>query len=264
MTTPADISGLVSWYLATAAYCFSDAAGTTPCNDGDLVYVWKDRQGTNHLQQSNASLRPTYRNSGGYTYVDFDGSRYMDFGAGLATATPLSMALWDYPTAANTTPLDIGASGSANNHFRLASSSASGIQATSVNNAGSAAVAQTGAGAIQSLNAWSHIVGTFASSTSRAAYLNGGNKGTSALSNTPTAGSINLTRVGGRTNATSLFTGRIAEVAVWNVAIADADVASLYASGVPTQSASGGGGVLSGGVLASKIVQPLILGGLPS
>ena len=119
-TRPSDIAGLVSWYTATAQYCFSDAGGTQPCGDGDLVQVWKDRQGTNNLSQSTDTLRPTFRNSAGITWVDFDGTRYMDFAGTWFTAAPGSFGLWmRADVSANYEFLSVGVSGSASNKFRM-------------------------------------------------------------------------------------------------------------------------------------------------
>lgn len=228
MTTPNDIAGLVSWYQATDSYCFSDAAGTIPCVDGDLVYVWKDRKGTNNLTQSNASLRPTYRHTGGYQYVDFDGTRYMDAGSPWATSPPVSLSGWINLPANGTAmvPIAIGISGSSGNNRFVILQAATTFRMQAV----TAFVAQSTI-AIPAAQ-WSQWVGTFAAVNSRAAYLNGGNKGTNTSSSTPSG--INLGRVGCTTSASSFLVGKISELAVWTSAITDQNVSDLYASGVPT------------------------------
>lgn len=74
-----------------------------------------------------------------------------------------------------------------------------------------------------------HGCGVFSSSTSRAAYLNGGNKGTNTDSVSPAISGGTLTRIGQRCNDgdNQKFDGLIAEVAAWNVALTDAEVAVL-------------------------------------
>lgn len=83
-----------------------------------------------------------------------------------------------------------------------------------------------------SLGAWMHVCGVF--SASRSIYLNGGGKTTDATvvneSGPPTAVTI-----GARRGSTTLrfFDGKIAEVAIWNVALSDADVADLASGAAP-------------------------------
>jgi hypothetical protein len=54
------IANMVLWLKADNT-AYSDN-GTTPCTDGDTVYVWKDRSGSsNDAIQSTAGSRPTYK-----------------------------------------------------------------------------------------------------------------------------------------------------------------------------------------------------------
>lgn len=54
---------------------FQDAAGTTPVTaDGDPVGLWMDKSGnSNHFSQSTTAAKPTYRESGGLAWLEFDG-----------------------------------------------------------------------------------------------------------------------------------------------------------------------------------------------
>lgn len=73
---PMRISGLVGWYIASPAYCFSDAGGTVPCGDGDPVQVWKNRFGNltvPSLTQATSAKRPTLRLISGAWCVVGDG-----------------------------------------------------------------------------------------------------------------------------------------------------------------------------------------------
>jgi len=91
-----------------------------------------------------------------------------------------------------------------------------------------------------SADTWHHACGIFASATDRRAYIDGGSKGTNTDSCTPL--SINNTVIGttyyftGAINESEApFSGAIAGAAIWNVALTDAEVASL-ATGVSPRS----------------------------
>ena len=73
--SPPAVSGLKLWLTAGPTWCFLDAGGTTPCGNGDPVYVWADRSGNAvNLTQSTAGQRPTLVTSGGLWRVRFDGT----------------------------------------------------------------------------------------------------------------------------------------------------------------------------------------------
>jgi len=54
---------------------FQDSAGTTPvAADGDPVGLWMDKSGNgNHFSQSTTASKPTYRESGDLSWIEFDG-----------------------------------------------------------------------------------------------------------------------------------------------------------------------------------------------
>ena len=76
-------------------------------------------------------------------------------------------------------------------------------------------------------NVWQHVLAVFADVDDRRVYLNGGGKGTNATSRTP----ANMDRVSigcwGRQSPANWFSGDIAEVAVWNGTLTDADAVTL-------------------------------------
>ena len=78
-----------------------------------------------------------------------------------------------------------------------------------------------------SVGDWSHALGVFAASNDRRVYLNGTGKGTGTNSITPSG--INRIGVGFlyRQTPTSYMSGDIAEVALWNIALTDAEAVSL-------------------------------------
>ncbi len=96
-----------------------------------------------------------------------------------------------------------------------------------------------------SANQWHMAVGVEASSTSRAVYLDGGNKGTNTTDLSPAnADRIRLGYAGDTTpdNPTS---AKIAVAAVYNMALSDADVIALW---------NGGDGVLPTSVQSGNLV----------
>ncbi len=75
-----------------------------------------------------------------------------------------------------------------------------------------------------SSNVWHHFAAVEASATDRRAFIDGGSKGTSDKDRTPAG--IDTTRIGAL--STFLFDGDLAHIAVWNVVLSDAEIASLY------------------------------------
>jgi hypothetical protein len=79
------------------------------------------------------------------------------------------------------------------------------------------------------VSTWGHAGAVFASNTSRSAYANGGNKGTTTTS--ITVGALTLATLGALTfsggSVANYLDGKIAEVGVWNVALTDDEMASL-------------------------------------
>ena len=70
-------TNLTTWYdPSDLTTLFQDAAGTTPVtSDNDPVGKMLDKSGLgNHATQSNDTLRPLYKTSGGLHWLDFDGT----------------------------------------------------------------------------------------------------------------------------------------------------------------------------------------------
>lgn len=150
-------------------------------------------------------------------------SNYIESTTGVITATPLTMCAWVNTTSLAATQAAVGVYNSAATvaSFRLI------IQTTgAVSAAASGQQANTSTGLVTT-NTWAHVCGVFASSTSRAAYVNGANKATSATSVTPTG--LDRMSVGlARTNSpNSPFVGSLAEVGYWSAALDDDEVAAL-------------------------------------
>lgn len=163
----------------------------------------------------------------------FSTSNYLDLASAIVSAEPFSVSFWCFPTA-NATQRDFGiynsASSPGQNNFSIFLSSSGTVNAQSF--AGGASVQATTSTTV-TLNAWNHVAGVYASTSSKAAYLNGGGKGTTSSIAIPSG--VNRTRIGlaGWAAPSSPSNGPIADVAVWNIALSDADVASLAAGVSP-------------------------------
>jgi len=90
------------------------------------------------------------------------------------------------------------------------------------------AVASTTSG--YAAGSWQHACGVWTADDSRSVYLDGGSKGTNTASKTVTGITQMLV---GRYGA-NYFDGKLAELAVWDVALSDAEVANLAAGTNPT------------------------------
>jgi Concanavalin A-like lectin/glucanases superfamily len=94
---------------------------------------------------------------------------------------------------------------------------------TTGGSAGNAVVAGTAA-----VDTWTHACAVFTSLSSRAAYMDGGNKATN--STVISAQTLNLTSIGGFSSSSGVLAnmaGEVAHVAIWNVALTDIEVAAL-------------------------------------
>jgi hypothetical protein len=160
-------------------------------------------------------------------------SQYLEHVGVPVTTTPLTLAAWFY--AAQTTSsyglvgVGVGAgTTTVINGFQLYATS--GTVKIASGNGTTAATAVTTA--TFAANAWAHAAAVFTSGTSRAAYLNGGNKVSNTTSSTP--GTPDAVDVGRMMQTTKNYmNGRLAEAAVWNVALTDAEVAALAAGVSP-------------------------------
>lgn len=167
---------------------------------------------------------------------NFNGTtQYLSSASAVLAATPFTMACWFLTSDVTTDPvlMSIGVTGSANNiHALQATGSLGGdpVRATSKVTATSAAAA-TSTG--YSANVWQHACGVWASATDRKAYVNGGSEGTNTTSRVPAG--MNSTYIGASqgVSVSNFVTGRIAEAAIWNVALNTSEIAALAAGVSP-------------------------------
>jgi hypothetical protein len=146
----------------------------------------------------------------------------------VATAAPLTFAVWAFCTdAANSQDVVSIGNSAGTDFFALnfgGSAGADPVRALT-RQGGTTAIASTSTN--YSANTWHHGCAVFAAANDRRAFIDGGSKVTETTSATPA--SLNITRIGQRgSNAASTnFSGRIAEAAIWNVALSDTEVAAL-------------------------------------
>ena len=143
-----------------------------------------------------------------------------------ATAVPLTVSAWmNCDTIAATGTIFSLREDATGHFFELRAAGGVGGDPIQWRISGSAAmVAATTSG--YSADVWNHVCGISASSTDHRVFLNGGSKGTDATNTTPNAPTY--TEVGALSSAgSSPFDGDICEVAAWNVALSDAEVAIL-------------------------------------
>lgn len=166
---------------------------------------------------------------------DFNGSnQYLSIGSAVLTAVPLTMACWFNSDSTTTTQALVaingdGSAGTGETRFAMVAGGALAgdpVAISAKNTSGTDGLAQTSAA--YSANTWTHAAGVFTSTTSRTAYINGGNSGNNTTNVTPN--SLSRTAIGAsNTQAGVLFyaNARIAEVGIWNVALTADEILSL-------------------------------------
>ncbi len=163
---------------------------------------------------------------------DFDGSTgYLGLTSAIITAEPLTMACWINPDNATVSVVAMSISNAAGNaRWQLSARGAAAgdpIGATVVNAASGAGTSNTSTS--YSAGAWQHIAAVFASSSSRASYLNGGGAVEDTASVT-SIGALDRTSIGASlvsSAVTTPFDGRLAEAAFWNVALTTEEIQRL-------------------------------------
>ena len=86
-----------------------------------------------------------------------------------------------------------------------------------------------------SVNTWHHAAGTFTSTTARAAFIDGGSKGTDTTSIVPAnENRISIGRWGDSTPG-NYMSGRICEVGLWDVVLTDDEISALARGVTPNR-----------------------------
>jgi hypothetical protein len=149
----------------------------------------------------------------------------------VVTELPVTMACW-FKAPNITTSFALMTLGGRTSQVRLvlqAVGTAAGdpVRCQSVDAAGTKRSAVTSTGF--STGTWHHAAGVFTSTTSRAAYIDGGSKGTSALSSTVSSfDALEVMRELANGTAQLQATDvEFAEAAVWDAALSDEEIATL-------------------------------------
>lgn len=158
---------------------------------------------------------------------NFNGiSEYITIGSAILTASPMTFSCWFYTNVTDS-------------YQRIISLEVVGVEtgwalfigkgktpyvnfASNISGVGSIANSRI----FYSTGVWQHACGINESTTSRAAFLNGANKGTNTDSSNPTG--VNQTRIGAAAyQIKTYFNGKLAEAAVWNAILSDIEVQAL-------------------------------------
>lgn len=160
-------------------------------------------------------------------------SHYLEYAGAVGSAPSLTFALWFNSVASTGTSTMIGLYNSASNinNYRLETGSAAQILVAF--HAGPTGSAQATGVATWTTNTWNHAACKFVTDgvgncNDVSVFLNGANKITNNTS-VPHATGLNRTSIGrrGTSTAGSYMDGRIAEVAIWSMALSDAQIAQL-------------------------------------
>lgn len=142
----------------------------------------------------------------------------------IVTSAPLTISAWIKTNVYRTCMIVELSDGSNSNRHTLVQEASSYLAYSSSTSPGSADL-----GSIintQPAGNWQHVCAVFASATSRTPYLNGVAGTTNTTPVTPV--NINTIVIGSRTDSAFTFDGTIAEVAVYNKALSQAEINALY------------------------------------
>lgn len=165
---------------------------------------------------------------------DFDGSAdYLTVSSAVITAYPATLAAWFKTSsfASGNYFFQFGNTGNAArraglNFFTSGEAEASVRDDTNTRTYRTTNVAST--------NTWAHIAGTFTSSSTIKAFLNGDGAGSYASALTATWPTFNNTTVGGLRRSSNTYSiGSVAEAAAWNVVLSDQELLELASGHSP-------------------------------
>ena len=157
------------------------------------------------------------------------GSKCLTVGSAPVTQVPITLSAWFQPTVINTDHDILTVCNNTNGSGSVV------VMSARANNQLSAGVfrqlnpffVQSLSGGSVSNNTWHSGVAVYTSNSNRLIYLNG----TAGTANTTSFTPLNLNRCGigctARDTPASIFTGQIAEVGIWNVALTADEAASL-------------------------------------
>lgn len=192
-------------------------------------YRTRDGAKLNHLTAQGSGLVYHPDKPMGSTLY-FGSSSYLEVTSAVLSAPPITLACWFWPNDVTSNYALLGMSQSSGSDRQILVLNGTTTDSVGAFTGTSATSGQGESSAAYVANAWQHGAGVFESTTSRAGYLNGANKGTNSTSVNPTG--LNRTILGARYNVAivGLFlNGRLGDARIYNRVLSDGEIAELYA-----------------------------------
>ena len=169
-----------------------------------------------------------------FEFVDLDPKDYMEASSAVVSGVPFTMACWFRSDDAdvNQTLMCVADNNVSNDYFTLeASGSGAGDPVSVIARTVGAKVGSTSTG--YTVNTWHHAAARFIAVNDRKVYIDGGSEGSNTTSVTPA--NLNVTAIGRVSDSSpSLYmSGRIAEAAIWKVALTVAEIRFLARGNSP-------------------------------
>lgn len=162
-------------------------------------------------------------------------TEYLEIDSAVVTAEPFTLAAWIYSDSSSVAQgvLFIGDKDNADAYHSLRlRGAAEGDPIGALTYDGDTAWASTSSG--YSTDTWHHACGVWSATNSRAAYIDGGSKGTNSTSQSlPQTPDRTCIGRSGDSTPGHYMSGYIADAAIWNAALSDAEVAVLAAGFSP-------------------------------
>lgn len=158
-------------------------------------------------------------------------SQYINFATAPVSGPPCTISFWMKRTDTTTAAAVVAVNSSATQRMQVNVGSSSLTAAALDTTASSSAATVNG---VDSTSDWYHVMAVFAGSAYRSIFTNGVFGASNVTSRT--VNSIDRVLVGARVNTSTVgafFPGTIAEVAVWNVALTNAEAAILAVGAKP-------------------------------
>jgi hypothetical protein len=159
-------------------------------------------------------------------------TQYLEVDSTPLTQVPATLACWFRSDDITLTQALISLADKDDDNDRLTLFAGGGtagdpVIAQTTNQLGSTAAAVSSTG--YSADVWHHACGVFAANNDRRAFIDGGSKGTNTTTRSMVSGQIDRVSIGrlGSLTVGNYMSGRIAQAAIWNVALSDAEVAAL-------------------------------------
>ena len=162
---------------------------------------------------------------------DFDGTNdYIEATSAAMTSGPITLAAWVNLDVTNVAQRVVSITSTTGNDRWSLLVGATAVVSMQVGGSGTFATRSTTA--TVSASTWHHVAGTWNNTAGQpfAAYLDGATNGATNSNRTPTAGNLNRTYLGTTYVSSALaqyLNGRIAEAAIWNAVLSDAEIVSL-------------------------------------